>query len=178
MFECGHCKNSTTCDSVTGFCLEGCQEGWAGYKCKIKSKFIFHISWWPMRFKFLFIRLLFFFILYFELVKLSIFYHYFCFPCWFQNSSFVFQLDCNHSIRYHKLHLFYFTACPDQFYGKNCEQRCGNCKGGLTCNYQTGVCENGCEMEWKGEKCQQQVFAGQIGTICLILQYLFFFFTK
>lgn len=44
MFECGHCKNSTTCDSVTGFCLEGCQEGWAGYKCKIKSKFIFHIS--------------------------------------------------------------------------------------------------------------------------------------
>lgn len=31
--KCGHCRNESVCNNITGDCLQGCDEHWGGSKC-------------------------------------------------------------------------------------------------------------------------------------------------
>ena len=48
---------------------------------------------------------------------------------------------------------FYFLECPVGSFGQDCQEKCGKCKSGITCNITTGVCHDGCEDGYEGEYC-------------------------
>lgn len=50
----------------------------------------------------------------------------------------------------------YLTECTEERYGVNCSQECsGHCRDGVSCNYVTGQCTNGCDVGWTGSHCDK-----------------------
>lgn len=39
------------------------------------------------------------------------------------------------------------------YYGEQCNSICGHCLNNSACDHDTGVCEQGCEPGYEGEKC-------------------------
>ncbi|XP_071013204.1 scavenger receptor class F member 2-like isoform X2 [Oncorhynchus clarkii lewisi] len=56
--------------------------------------------------------------------------------------------------------------CPAGFYGQNCRNRCGHCKGQQPCKITEGRCVT-CERGWNGTKCDQMCLPGFFGENCL-----------
>ncbi|XP_041691930.2 scavenger receptor class F member 2-like isoform X3 [Coregonus clupeaformis] len=56
--------------------------------------------------------------------------------------------------------------CPAGFYGQNCRNRCGHCKGQQPCKITEGRCVT-CEGGWNGTKCDQMCLPGFFGENCL-----------
>ncbi|XP_010893083.2 scavenger receptor class F member 2 isoform X1 [Esox lucius] len=56
--------------------------------------------------------------------------------------------------------------CPAGFYGQNCRNRCGQCKGQQPCKITEGRCVT-CESGWNGTKCDQMCLPGFFGENCL-----------
>ena len=50
-------------------------------------------------------------------------------------------------------HYVFITECDGHTYGLGCNQRCGNCSGGVQCDHVTGSCPNGCDAGMYGNKC-------------------------
>lgn len=38
-------------------------------------------------------------------------------------------------------------------YGENCSKECGTCRAKEQCDHINGVCTNGCEIGYDGQKC-------------------------
>ncbi|XP_076125653.1 scavenger receptor class F member 2 isoform X1 [Alosa pseudoharengus] len=55
--------------------------------------------------------------------------------------------------------------CPAGFYGQNCRNRCGHCKGQQPCKVTEGRCIT-CERGWNGTKCDQTCAPGYFGENC------------
>uniref|UniRef100_A0A8C9TFA2 Scavenger receptor class F member 2 n=1 Tax=Scleropages formosus TaxID=113540 RepID=A0A8C9TFA2_SCLFO len=55
--------------------------------------------------------------------------------------------------------------CPAGFYGQNCRNRCGHCKGQQPCKVTEGRCVT-CERGWNGTKCDQMCKPGFFGENC------------
>uniref|UniRef100_W5K8K5 Scavenger receptor class F member 2 n=1 Tax=Astyanax mexicanus TaxID=7994 RepID=W5K8K5_ASTMX len=55
--------------------------------------------------------------------------------------------------------------CPAGFYGQNCRNRCGHCKGQQPCKVTEGRCVT-CERGWNGTKCDQMCAPGFFGENC------------
>ncbi|XP_061117039.1 scavenger receptor class F member 2 isoform X1 [Conger conger] len=55
--------------------------------------------------------------------------------------------------------------CPAGFYGQNCRNRCGHCKGQQPCKVTEGRCVT-CEGGWNGTKCDQPCLPGYFGENC------------
>ncbi|KAL2092270.1 hypothetical protein ACEWY4_012068 [Coilia grayii] len=55
--------------------------------------------------------------------------------------------------------------CPAGFYGQNCRNRCGHCKGQQPCKVTEGRCIT-CERGWNGTKCDQMCAPGYFGDNC------------
>lgn len=55
--------------------------------------------------------------------------------------------------------------CPAGFYGQNCRNRCGHCKGQQPCKVTEGRCVT-CERGWNGTKCDQMCPPGSFGENC------------
>lgn len=55
--------------------------------------------------------------------------------------------------------------CPAGFYGQNCRNRCGHCKGQQPCKVTEGRCVT-CESGWNGTKCDQMCAPGFFGENC------------
>ncbi|XP_063051598.1 scavenger receptor class F member 2 isoform X2 [Engraulis encrasicolus] len=55
--------------------------------------------------------------------------------------------------------------CPAGFYGQNCRNRCGHCKGQQPCKVTEGRCIT-CERGWNGTKCDQMCVPGFFGENC------------
>jgi len=49
--------------------------------------------------------------------------------------------------------VIYILECEVNFYGINCQHRCGNCKNGTICDINNGQCTDGCQIWWTGTKC-------------------------
>lgn len=50
--------------------------------------------------------------------------------------------------------MFISSECREGFYGVKCNQQCsGHCRGGITCNHVTGLCDGGCDAGWTGSFC-------------------------
>lgn len=47
-----------------------------------------------------------------------------------------------------------FADCVPGFFGVNCENICGKCKSGETCNTVTGLCPDGCESHLMPPNCK------------------------
>uniref|UniRef100_K1RQT6 Endothelial cells scavenger receptor n=1 Tax=Magallana gigas TaxID=29159 RepID=K1RQT6_MAGGI len=57
--------------------------------------------------------------------------------------------------------------CPDGWYGSNCQEQCNvNCGVPYRCDRVTGQCEGGCQVGWKGVKCDTHCNGGQFGQNC------------
>ncbi|XP_051960848.1 scavenger receptor class F member 2-like [Xyrauchen texanus] len=56
--------------------------------------------------------------------------------------------------------------CPAGFYGQNCRNRCGHCKGQQPCKVTEGRCVT-CESGWNGTKCDQMCTPGYFGENCM-----------
>lgn len=57
------------------------------------------------------------------------------------------------------------TECGEGLYGVNCSQQCvGHCRDSSTCNHVTGQCDDGCDVGWRGSKCNEG---------CIIFNLLF-----
>ncbi|MFT7808447.1 scavenger receptor class F member 2 [Arapaima gigas] len=55
--------------------------------------------------------------------------------------------------------------CPAGWYGQNCRNRCGHCKGQQPCKVTEGRCVT-CERGWNGTKCDQMCAPGFFGENC------------
>ncbi|XP_053337204.1 scavenger receptor class F member 2-like [Clarias gariepinus] len=55
--------------------------------------------------------------------------------------------------------------CPAGFYGQNCGNKCGHCKGQQPCKVTEGRCVT-CERGWNGTKCDQMCAPGFFGENC------------
>ncbi|XP_072520700.1 scavenger receptor class F member 2 [Salminus brasiliensis] len=55
--------------------------------------------------------------------------------------------------------------CPAGFYGQNCRNKCGHCKGQQPCKVTEGRCVT-CERGWNGTKCDQMCAPGFFGENC------------
>ncbi|XP_062333737.1 scavenger receptor class F member 2-like [Osmerus eperlanus] len=55
--------------------------------------------------------------------------------------------------------------CPAGFYGQNCRNRCGHCKGQQPCKVTEGRCVT-CERGWNGTRCDQLCAPGFFGENC------------
>ncbi|XP_026787164.3 scavenger receptor class F member 2 [Pangasianodon hypophthalmus] len=55
--------------------------------------------------------------------------------------------------------------CPAGFYGQNCRNKCGHCKGQQPCKVTEGRCVT-CEKGWNGTKCDQMCAPGFFGENC------------
>ncbi|XP_060083634.1 receptor-type tyrosine-protein phosphatase kappa-like [Ylistrum balloti] len=58
------------------------------------------------------------------------------------------------------------TKCPPGKYGLMCKEDCGNCKKDL-CDFESGVCSEGCEAGYHGDTCKQECSPGTYGENCL-----------
>ncbi|XP_026177391.1 scavenger receptor class F member 2 isoform X2 [Mastacembelus armatus] len=55
--------------------------------------------------------------------------------------------------------------CPAGFYGQNCRNRCGHCKGQQPCKVTEGRCIT-CDRGWNGTRCDQLCSKGFFGENC------------
>lgn len=55
--------------------------------------------------------------------------------------------------------------CPAGFYGQNCRNRCGHCKGQQPCKVTEGRCIT-CDKGWNGTRCDQLCSKGFFGENC------------
>uniref|UniRef100_A0A087YCQ3 Scavenger receptor class F member 2 n=1 Tax=Poecilia formosa TaxID=48698 RepID=A0A087YCQ3_POEFO len=55
--------------------------------------------------------------------------------------------------------------CPAGFYGQNCRNRCGHCKGQQPCKVTEGRCIT-CDRGWNGTRCDQLCSKGFFGEDC------------
>lgn len=46
-----------------------------------------------------------------------------------------------------------FLECEFDFFGQNCENKCGKCKGDIRCNVNNGMCLEGCQEHWSPPNC-------------------------
>lgn len=49
--------------------------------------------------------------------------------------------------------LIEFVACINGYYGIGCSTQCGNCMNSEQCHHVNGICMNGCDNGYKGDKC-------------------------
>lgn len=47
----------------------------------------------------------------------------------------------------------WFLECAFDFFGRNCENKCGKCKGDVRCNVTNGMCLEGCQEHWSYPNC-------------------------
>ncbi|KAK2138760.1 hypothetical protein LSH36_2452g00001, partial [Paralvinella palmiformis] len=47
--------------------------------------------------------------------------------------------------------------CEDGFYGKNCQDQCGQCKTNTLCDSYNGICHDGCQIWWTDTKCNTYI---------------------
>jgi hypothetical protein len=63
-----------------------------------------------------------------------------------------------------------FVACSSGYYGELCQETCGNCSDGVTCNNVNGTCTNGCDVGVYGDKCKTRMSRIDVS--------FFYFYTK
>lgn len=52
--------------------------------------------------------------------------------------------------------LFIKPECTEGMYGADCFRQCvGHCRGGTSCNHETGQCDGGCAAGWAGSLCEK-----------------------
>ncbi|XP_046551927.1 protein draper-like [Haliotis rubra] len=51
------------------------------------------------------------------------------------------------------------TACPNGYYGPNCDDQCGNCVDGDVCIKTNGTCPGGCAAGWINDRCNHRNIA-------------------
>ena len=44
-------------------------------------------------------------------------------------------------------------VCVANYYGRDCNTPCGQCRGNDVCDNVTGHCPNGCKQHWAGTRC-------------------------
>lgn len=49
-------------------------------------------------------------------------------------------------------HIF-ISECPAGSYGDACNETCGNCRDGNTCDRVNGTCLTGCDAGYEGDLC-------------------------
>ena len=47
----------------------------------------------------------------------------------------------------------YLSDCISGFFGPDCDENCGQCKNGTTCNSTSGICPDRCKPTWDGLRC-------------------------
>lgn len=52
-------------------------------------------------------------------------------------------------------HIFISLVCAGNTYGQGCKGTCGDCRKGVQCNHETGICLGGCAPGMFGEKCDK-----------------------
>jgi hypothetical protein len=62
-------------------------------------------------------------------------------------------------------HVFCFSACPDNTYGRNCRETCGLCAQNVACDKISGVCSNGCDNSYRPPLCKISKYFVHIKTI-------------
>ena len=64
------------------------------------------------------------------------------------------------------IHVFFcFLACPDNTYGQNCRETCGQCAQNAACDKRSGKCSNGCDSSYRPPLCRISKYNGQSKTI-------------
>nr|XP_034318743.1 protein draper isoform X2 [Crassostrea gigas] len=132
------CKDSTTCNHVTGHCDGGCEDGWFGIHCTQPcvgyckggatcNHLTGHCSVG-------------------------------CVDGWYGNNcNQPCEWQCKNSTTCNHVTGYCDGGCEDGWFGIHCTQPCvGYCRGGATCNHVTGHCSVGCEDGWYGVYCTQQ----------------------
>lgn len=46
-----------------------------------------------------------------------------------------------------------FLECSQGTYGKDCQHRCGSCNNQTGCHYMNGICYEGCDTGYLGDRC-------------------------
>lgn len=46
-----------------------------------------------------------------------------------------------------------FLECSQGTYGKDCQHRCGSCNNQTGCHYVNGICYEGCDTGYLGDRC-------------------------
>ena len=59
-----------------------------------------------------------------------------------------------YSILFFEISSVEIKACDHEYYGHQCQGKCGHCLGNNTCNRLDGVCSNGCESGYQGDFCK------------------------
>ncbi|XP_067684356.1 receptor-type tyrosine-protein phosphatase epsilon-like [Haliotis asinina] len=57
-------------------------------------------------------------------------------------------------------------VCEDYFYGEQCSSTCGHCRDNANCNNVSGECPDGCEPGWQGMTCHHECDEGRYGDGC------------
>ncbi|XP_062592941.1 receptor-type tyrosine-protein phosphatase delta-like [Saccostrea cucullata] len=77
---------------------------------------------------------------------------------------------CKHNVDRHNpkgslFHAWKYKECDIGFYGTNCTNRCLNCLNSA-CNAGNGICIQGCEDGYMGQRCEQTCITGRFGRNC------------
>jgi hypothetical protein len=62
------------------------------------------------------------------------------------------------------IHIFCFSACSDNTYGRNCRETCGNCAQNAACDKRSGECLNGCGSSYRPPLCKISKYTVHIKT--------------
>ncbi|KAH3857858.1 hypothetical protein DPMN_100473, partial [Dreissena polymorpha] len=62
--------------------------------------------------------------------------------------------------------VYVFGECPSLRWGESCQNRCGHCNNGYTCNPIFGTCKDGCASGYKNPYCSEECDAYRFGQNC------------
>ncbi|KAL3880533.1 hypothetical protein ACJMK2_032767 [Sinanodonta woodiana] len=138
---CGNCLyGNASCNSSTGQCTEGCQQGWRGGSCKESC----------------------------NIGTYGFGCNGTCGMCFNGNSSCSTtdgrcMLGCTAGWQGENC----TQGCKIGTYGFGCNETCGMClNGNISCSTTDGRCTRGCTAGWQGEKCTQGCNIGTYGYGC------------
>eukprot|EP00105_Crassostrea_gigas_P038150 XP_019922298.1 PREDICTED: protein draper [Crassostrea gigas] len=137
----GHCRDSVTCNHVTGQCDGGCDIGWTGALC---DKGCDDGTYG------------------YDCVNNCSGHCLNDSPCNKQTG------ECDRGCEPGYTNTDCSKGCPSHYYGLDCRQRCsGNCISDESCDHVSGVCTNGCEDGYVGTRCANVCSKGYFGKNCL-----------
>nr|XP_022307661.1 uncharacterized protein LOC111113661 [Crassostrea virginica] len=122
---CSHCRGSGVCNTVTGYCRQGCKPHWQMPQCQECENGYYNAICGAK-----------------------------CGHCLYNAACNKDNGYCEQGCEGNYMYPF-CKECVDHFYGDSCSSPCGNCLNGKACDKHNGSCSNGCKPHFKGLKCDE-----------------------